>query len=58
MAEAYVEYMKDQPYKTQFIQAEKDAKARKLGIWSIGDKYERPSDFRKRMKIRGNSNPW
>jgi micrococcal nuclease len=58
MAEAYVEYLKDQPYKIQFIQAEKDAKDKKLGIWSLGDRYERPSDFRKRMRVRGNSNPW
>jgi len=52
MAEAYREYLKDQPYKKQFVQAEMEAKANKLGIWS-GDNYERPRDFREKMRIRG-----
>jgi micrococcal nuclease len=52
MAEAYTEDLKDQPYRDQFIQAEKETKAKRLGIWSQGIIYERPSDFRKRMKIR------
>jgi endonuclease YncB( thermonuclease family) len=36
MAGSYVKYLKDEPYKTQFIQAEKDAKDKKLGVWSLG----------------------
>ena len=52
MAEAYAENLKDQPYRDQFLQAEKETKAKSLGIWSQGIIYERPSDFRKRMKIR------
>jgi len=50
MAEAYTEYLKDEPYRTQFLQAEKQAKNSKIGIWSLGSNYERPSDFKKRMK--------
>ena len=50
MAEAYGEYLK-QPYRTPFIQAEQEAKAQGKGIWSQGDRYERPSQFRKRMGI-------
>lgn len=53
MAEAYIEYLKDQPYRTQFIQAEKEAKASELGIWS-DNAYERPCMFRKRSRISGN----
>lgn len=48
MAEAYVEYLK-KPYRTPFIQAEQEAKAHGKGIWSQGSRYERPSQFRKRI---------
>ena len=48
MAEAYVEYLK-QPYRAPFIQAEQEAKAQGRGVWSQGSRYERPSQFRKRM---------
>ncbi len=48
MAEAYVEYLK-QPYRTPFIQAEQEAKTQGKGIWSQGNRYERPSQFRRRM---------
>jgi endonuclease YncB( thermonuclease family) len=48
MAEAYREYLK-KPYRTPFIQAEQEARAQGKGIWSQGDRYERPSQFRKRM---------
>jgi len=48
-AEAYVERLSE-PYLSQFVQAQKEAKSAKKGIWSIWD-YERPSDFRKRLKI-------
>jgi len=50
-AEAYVEYLKE-PYRAQFIQAEREAKSARRGIWSSSG-YERPSDFRKRLKVRG-----
>ena len=48
MAEAYVEYLK-QPYRAPFIRAEQEAKANGRGIWSQGSRYERPSQYRKRM---------
>ena len=51
-AEAYVEYLKE-PYRLEFIKAEMEAKSAKRGIWSLPD-YERPKDFKKRLKIRGN----
>jgi micrococcal nuclease len=51
-AEAYVEYLKE-PYRSQFIRAEMEARSAKRGIWSLPD-YERPKDFRKRLKVRGN----
>ena len=50
-AEAYLEYLKE-PYRAQFIQAEKEARSARRGIWSLSG-YERPSDFRKRLKVRG-----
>jgi micrococcal nuclease len=50
-AEAYLEYLKE-PYRAQFLQAERDAKAARRGIWGLSD-YERPADFRKRLKVRG-----
>lgn len=50
-AEAYIEYLKP-PYRTQFREAEREAKSIRCGIWSLPD-YERPKDFRKRMKISG-----
>ena len=49
MAEAYVEYLKDEPYKSQFIQAERQAKNGRVGIWSQGSKYERPCEFKRRV---------
>ncbi len=50
-AEAYVEYLKE-PYRAQLIRAEKEAKSARRGIWSLSG-YERPSVFRKRLKVRG-----
>ena len=52
MAEAYREYLK-QPYRSPFLQAEQDAKAQGKGVWSKGNRYERPSQFRKRMGSQG-----
>jgi micrococcal nuclease len=51
-AEAYVEYLKE-PYRSQFMRAELEARSAKRGIWSLPN-YERPRDFKKRLKIRGN----
>ena len=48
MAEAYKEYLR-MPYRSPFLQAEQEAKAQGKGIWSQGSRYERPSQFRKRM---------
>ena len=50
-AEAFVEYLKP-PYRDQFLEAEREAKSARLGIWSLPD-YERPRDFRKRLKTGG-----
>ncbi len=50
-AEAYIEYLKV-PYRKEFLEAEKEARSDKKGIWSLSG-YERPSVFRKRIKIRG-----
>jgi micrococcal nuclease len=50
-AEAYLEYLKE-PYRAQFIRAEKEARSARRGIWSLSG-YERPKDFRKRLKVRG-----
>lgn len=49
-AEAFIEYL-DEPYKKQFLEAEKEAKVAKKGIWSLPE-YVRPVDFRKRMKVK------
>lgn len=51
MAETYIEYLKDQSYRDQFLRAEMEAQLNNLGIWSQGSMYERPNDFRKRQKI-------
>jgi micrococcal nuclease len=50
-AEAYLEYLKN-PYRAQFVQAEREARSARRGIWSLSG-YERPSDFRRRLKVRG-----
>ncbi len=49
-AEAYIEYLKE-PYRPEFISAQEEAQSAKRGIWSLPD-YERPSAFKKRLKIR------
>lgn len=50
-AEAFIEYLKES-YKAEFLKAEREARAAKRGIWSLPD-YERPRDFRKRLKVSG-----
>jgi len=47
-AEAYREYLKD-PYRQPFMEAEKEARTAKKGIWAIAD-YERPCAFKRRSK--------
>jgi len=49
-AEAFIEYLKP-PYRAEFIEAEREARSNKKGIWSLPE-YERPRDFRKRLKVR------
>ena len=50
-AEAFIEYLKP-PYRTPFLDAEREAKSARRGIWSLPD-YERPRAFRKRLKVSG-----
>lgn len=50
-ADTYIEYLKP-PYRTQFLDAEKEAKSAQRGIWSSTE-YERPSDFRRRFRVQG-----
>ncbi len=50
-AEAYIEYLKE-PYKPQFMSAQHEAQLKKIGIWGLSD-YERPSNFKRRLKVRG-----
>lgn len=50
-AEAYTEYLKE-PYRSSFFAAQKAAKTEKKGIWSLPN-YERPADFRKRLRVKG-----
>jgi len=51
-AEAYREYLKD-PYRQAFLDAEREAKSTKRGIWVMAD-YERPSSFKGRVRTGGN----
>lgn len=41
------------PYKNELFDAEREARAAKRGMWVLGNDYESPRDFRKRIKIRG-----
>jgi len=45
-AETYREYLKD-PYRQRFIEAEKEARTARKGIWALAT-YERPSAFKRR----------
>jgi len=51
-AEAYRKYLKE-PYYSEFINAEQEARSKRKGIWGLSD-YERPSEFRERLRVRGN----
>ncbi len=50
-AEAFIEYLRP-PYKSQFLDAEEEARAGGKNIWSLPE-HERPREFRKRLKERG-----
>jgi len=50
-AEGFIEYLKE-PYKSEFLKVEREARAAKKGVWSL-PAYERPRAFRKRLKVRG-----
>jgi len=50
-AEAFIEYLKP-PYREQFLEAEREAKSARRGVWSLPD-YERPRVFRKRLNVSG-----
>ena len=50
-AEVFIEYLKE-PYKAEFLKVEREARAAKRKIWSLPD-YERPREFRKRLKVSG-----
>ncbi len=50
-AEAFIEYLKE-PYRMEFLKVEREARSAKKGIWSLPG-YERPREFRKRLKVRG-----
>jgi endonuclease YncB( thermonuclease family) len=50
-AEAFIEYLKP-PYRTRFLEAEQEARKIRKGIWSLPE-YERPRDYRKRLRVRG-----
>ena len=50
-AEAYREYLKD-PYRKSFVEAEKEAKTARKGIWALAAN-ERPSAFRGRVRNGG-----
>lgn len=51
LAEAYREYLVE-PYKSTYMAAEKKARMERRGIWSQGDSYVRPSDFRRQQRNR------
>jgi endonuclease YncB( thermonuclease family) len=40
-------------YRIELEKAEKESRDNHRGIWTLGDNYESPAKFRKRMKIRG-----
>jgi len=50
-AEAFIEYLKP-PYRAEFLKAEKEARTGGKNIWSL-PAHERPREFRKRLKERG-----
>jgi endonuclease YncB( thermonuclease family) len=51
-AETFIEYLRE-PFRSEFLEAQKQAQSKMIGIWSLPD-YERPRDYRKKLKLRGN----
>jgi endonuclease YncB( thermonuclease family) len=50
-ADTYVEYLR-YPYRKPFLDARREARSAKRGIWSLPE-YERPQEFRRRFKVQG-----
>lgn len=50
-AECYYEYLRHEPYRSEFLRAEKQARDLRRGIWSQDD-YMRPSEYRRMNRIR------
>jgi endonuclease YncB( thermonuclease family) len=51
MAEVYRGAESGNPYKVQYQAAEEVARAVKKGMWVLGDHYESPRAYRKRVGI-------
>ncbi len=50
-ADCYFEYLR-YPYSKPFLDARREAKSAKRGIWSLPE-YERPMEFRRRYRVQG-----
>jgi endonuclease YncB( thermonuclease family) len=50
-ADTYVEFLR-YPYRKPFLDARREARSAKRGIWSLPE-YERPREFRRRFKLQG-----
>jgi micrococcal nuclease len=50
-AECYREYLRQEPYRSDFMKAEATAQRMRRGIWSQDD-YMRPSEYRRMNRIR------
>jgi micrococcal nuclease len=51
LAEVYRGPEEGNPYHAQFQAAEEAARAAKKGMWALGDAYESPRAYRKRVGI-------
>jgi micrococcal nuclease len=51
LAEVYRGPESGNPYKQQYQAAEETARTAKQGMWVLGDAYESPHDYRKRVGI-------
>jgi micrococcal nuclease len=51
LAEVYQEPESGNPYKPQYQAAEEAARAAKKGMWVLGNAYESPRAYRKRVGI-------
>lgn len=41
------------PFKRELIEAEREARGARRGMWVLGNQYESPREFRKRLRVRG-----